>query len=1003
MVETQLRSFNTFVANLPVQDFETVPVNMAFLSCVPKEERHYLRFSQPRLNKPTMTEVDGSIHELTPMTARLRNLTYASNLYMRVMYTVSSGSEERVVSSDDVLVCRMPIMVHSDYCNLKHAPGGDVVRMGECPFDQGGYFIVNGNEKVVVAQERMVTNCVIVLEKRVGPGRTLYSSEIRSTCRQVSSGGLFVRTLTTGHSIGAVRVTAPYVRQEVPLFVLMRALGVRSDRAIYDALVGDDAEMREVLFASVEEGAEVNTQEEAQEYIVNRYGNVRERHDRTCEDVLSREFLPHVGTTPESFPQKAAFLGYMVRRLFAVVLRRRTVNDRDHYGNKRLDAVGPLFSTLFRQLMAKMVKDAKVGVQKTVEAGRPVCVQHVVKSRSVTQGLKYALATGNWGSQKQQQNVRAGVAQVLNRMTYISATSHMRRMNTPIGREGKVAKPRQLHNTHWGVACPSETPEGQACGLVKNYALMMAVTTGSAPLQLDGLAPPADQAGKVFVNGRWVGSHGDLVSLRRELVRMRRSASIAYDTSFHLVAEDNELFVWTDAGRCVRPLLVVEDGRVLADPALRMTWGEYLQSGQVEYLDCAESANAYIAMFPGDVTPRHTHCEIDPSYILGVCASLIPFADHNQSPRNTYQAAMGKQATGVHATNYDLRMDSISQLLYYPQKPLVTTVAMDYLFYRELPSGMNAVVAIASYTGYNQEDSVLMSQAAVDRGLFRTVHFRTYNNEEKKQGSVYNETFQKPNAAATLMNRPSTYDKLDHDGFVAPGTYVSGDDVIIGKTSPIMVDSEGAAEAAAYKRKDASVLLRQSECGVVDKTMVSTTVDGTKFVKMRVRNTRAPTIGDKFSSRHGQKGTVGLTMRQEDMPFTEAGIVPDIVMNPHAVPSRMTIGQLIETLQGKVCAWRGEEADATAFNGRRVEDIMAELEACGFDPTGNEIMVNGMTGERLPVPIFVGPTFYQRLKHMVCDKIHSRARGPVQILTRQPVEGRSRDGGLRFGEMERDW
>lgn len=365
---------------------------------------------------------------------------------------------------------------------------------------------------------------------------------------------------------------------------------------------------------------------------------------------------------------------------------------------------------------------------------------------------------------------------------------------------------------------------------------------------------------------------------------------------------------------------------------------------------------------------------------------------------------MGKQAMGIYVTNYQVRMDTLANILYYPQKPLATTRSMEYLRFRELPAGQNAIVAILCYSGYNQEDSVIMNQSSIDRGLFRSVYFRTYMDQEKKIGMTTMEEFEKPTREHVLRLRHGTYEKLDDDGLIAPGTRVSGDDIIIGKTKPIPVDStEMGQRTGSHSKLDASTPLRSTETGIVDQVMLTTNHEGVKFVKVRVRSTRVPQMGDKFASRHGQKGTIGITYRQEDMPFTCEGITPDIIINPHAIPSRMTIGHLVECLLSKVSTLEGSEGDATPFTDVTVEAISEALKKHNYQQRGFEVMYNGHTGRKLAAQVFLGPTYYQRLKHMVDDKIHSRARGPVQILTRQPVEGRSRDGGLRFGEMERDW
>ena len=417
-----------------------------------------------------------------------------------------------------------------------------------------------------------------------------------------------------------------------------------------------------------------------------------------------------------------------------------------------------------------------------------------------------------------------------------------------------------------------------------------------------------------------------------------------------------------------------------------------------------------IAMGPEDLRLRRdsiqsfTHCEIHPSMILGVCASIIPFPDHNQSPRNTYQSAMGKQAMGVYATNFRQRMDTTAYLLHYPQKPLVGTKPMDYMHFRELPAGINCIVAIMTYTGYNQEDSVIVNQSAIDRGLFRSTFSRTYI-ETCKGAQLVNmaaaaEKFIKPEAQVTVAIKDADYSKLDDDGFAKVGELVLGGDVIIGKVSEVSASSTDPN--GIKKFEDSSTMLRRTEKGMVNKVLLTNDQQGYRLVRVQVRKVDTPQVGDKFASRHGQKGTIGITYRQEDMPFSCHGISPDIIVNPHAIPSRMTIGHLIETLLGKVVVQAQMGGDATVFTSISVQDIADRMHQCGFQRFGNETVYNGHTGQPLTAKVFLGPTYYQRLKHMVDSKIHARARGPANNLTRQPREGRAQDGGLRMGEMERD-
>eukprot|EP00771_Trimastix_marina_P000200 gnl/Trimastix_PCT/1207.p1 GENE.gnl/Trimastix_PCT/1207~~gnl/Trimastix_PCT/1207.p1 ORF type:complete len:1204 (+),score=452.35 gnl/Trimastix_PCT/1207:177-3614(+) len=1034
------------------------------------QARYLVQFGQIYLSKANITEPDGTVLPMFPNEARLRNLTYSAPLYVdinKTTITPETEGEDKVVL-EKVYLGRVPIMLRSTYCILSETPENDLTELGECPYDQGGYFVVNGGEKVIVAQEKLAHNHVYVFKKQQ-PSKYSYVAEIRSCLEKGTrpTSTMYVKMMAHGarHLASGgqpIRATIPYVRQDLPMGVVFRALGFVSDREILEHICYDldilkrtdltdeeqqtqkcTEEMLDLLRPSLEEAFVIQTQEVALDFIGKRgstIGPERKKRIEYAKELLQKEMLPHVGIAEFCETKKAYFFGYMIHRLLLAVLGYRELDDRDHYANKRLDLAGPLLANLFRLLFRKLTNDARSFLKRQVDHGRELDIMRAIKDTTITSGLKYSLATGNWGANRQAA-ARTGVSQVLNRLTFASTLSHLRRLNTPIGREGKLAKPRQLHNTHWGMICPAETPEGQACGLVKNLALMAYISVGSAsgPIlefldewsmqQLEEIQPAeVTGATKIFVNGCWVGIHHEPSQLVETLRTLRRCIDISPEVSIVHDAMTREVRLYTDAGRCCRPLFIVENrrlkltkeiiGKLQTREVSKYSWTNLIQEGFAELVDTEEEETMMIAMTLQDLvnsriadekdeeqayTTQYTHCEIHPCMILGICGSIIPFPDHNQSPRNTYQSAMGKQAMGVYITNYQLRLDTMAHILYYPQKPLVTTRAMEYLHFRELPSGQNAVIAIACYSGYNQEDSVIMNQSAIDRGLFRSVFYRSYREEEHKGIGLATELFEKPSFETCEGLRSASYDKLDDDGLVAPGTRVSGDDVVIGKTSPLpQLDDDLKPDVQRRTRKDNSTMLRSSESGIIDKVMLTTNQAGYKFVKIRTRSVRIPQIGDKFSSRHGQKGTIGTVYRQEDMPFTSEGITPDIIVNPHAIPSRMTIGQLIECLLGKVSAMSGDEGDGTPFTDITVEKISSALHVCGYQCRGNEVMYNGHTGRRMGAQIFLGPTYYQRLKHMVDDKIHSRARGPVQILVRQPLEGRARDGGLRFGEMERD-
>ncbi|ORX89614.1 DNA-dependent RNA polymerase II second largest subunit [Basidiobolus meristosporus CBS 931.73] len=1096
LVRQQLDSFDEFIQNT-IQEIVDESSNMVLQTTTQHSahggevaKRYHIHFGQIYLSKPTMTESDGSTQSMYPQEARLRNLTYAAPLYVDMRKQVLIGDPNDPRNRDNtnfndwhmvedrtdrdsgnftkVFIGKVPIMLRSTFCILSGLEDKDLHELNECPYDQGGYFVINGSEKVLIAQERMASNTVYVFSK-TPPSPYSFTAEIRSVAEKGSKNAspLFLKMLARGGDKGTsgqyIRATLPYIRQDVPIVVVFRALGLVADRDILEHICydRDDYSMLELLKPCIEEAFVIQEQHVALDYIGKRGTTVginKDKRIKYATEILQKEFLPHVATEAHTETKKAYFFGYMVHRLLLAALERRDLDDRDHYGKKRMDLAGPLLAMLFRMLFRKLTKDVGKYLQKCIDSNREFNLTLAVKSNTITNGLKYSLATGNWGDQKKAMQARAGVSQVLNRYTFASTLSHLRRCNTPIGRDGKIAKPRQLHNTHWGMVCPAETPEGQACGLVKNLALMSYISVGnpSAPV-VEVLADWAMEsleqfsanniadATKIFVNGVWVGIHRDPGNLIETMRRFRRRVDISPEVSIVRDIRDKEIRFYTDAGRVCRPLYVVENQRIMLRKehvqALQMReydgepfgWQDLVVNGIVEYLDAEEEEVSMICMTPEDlaesrmysklgyiperevdvasrvkssaalITHTWTHCEIHPSMILGICASIIPFPDHNQSPRNTYQSAMGKQAMGIYVTNYQLRMDTMANILYYPQKPLCTTRAMEYLRFRELPAGQNAIVAILCYSGYNQEDSLIMNQTSIDRGLFRSIFYRSYMDQEKKVGMMVMEEFEKPTRETTLRLKHGTYEKLEGDGLIAPGTRVSGDDIIIGKTAPIPPDSEELGQRTkTHTKRDASTPLRSTENGIVDQVMLTTNQEGLKFVKVRVRSTRVPQMGDKFASRHGQKGTIGVTYRQEDMPFNNEGIVPDLIINPHAIPSRMTIGHMVECLLSKVSTLSGNEGDATPFTEVTVEAISHALEEHGYQKRGFEVLYNGHTGRKLTAQIYFGPTYYQRLKHMVDDKIHSRARGPVQILTRQPVEGRSRDGGLRFGEMERD-
>lgn len=997
-----------------------------------------------KLLQPTIHENNGSTSVMLPKEARLRGFTYSAimsvNLNIKITVAGNGGSNPQTFHKTlpDIHLGKLPVMVGSKICVLNDA-GSDPADLGECSYDPGGYFIINGSEKAVLAQKRVTNNAICCYDVRKQNSKWSYSAEVRSVPpdRVVSPRQICVNVLRRSSGLGSqLYAIIPRLRAPVPLFILFRALGAKSDKEICELITLEIKQNDPVLLAlrgCVYDAQHVVDMEQAKQVILglSKYApdekstNATERREKHLNDLIANDILPHCTTVK----QKLLCLGQMTKQVLETSFGWLSQSDRDAYHNQRADTVGVMLASLFRTYYGRMVKDMQKILTSEIENGawrtkneyeeivNMTNVYKVLKASKLETGLRRALSTGDFAPQGSTQP-KVGVAQMLSRLTYISALSHLRRVVAPIEKSGKLVAPRKLHSTSWGFICPAETPEGAGVGLISNMSVLCSISPNISTLPLEpflkALAIPVEELEptacakltKVNINGSWSHCAADGTKLKNALDEARQRGLVNPMISVSFDRLDNTIRIWSDAGRFMRPLMRVEDGKTQIGEDdfknwFHLTMGSRERRAPIVYVDPEEQRTSLIAMRPYETNSRHTHCEIHPSTIFGILASSIPFPDHNQSPRNTYQCAMGKQAMGVYVTNYaNGRTDKTAYVLANPMRPLVDTRLTDILKLNDLPSGAMLIVAIGTYTGYNQEDSIIFNRASVERGMMAATIYGTDKNEERK-GVGDDEIRGVPNAAETRGMKFANYDKLGPDGLVPPNTHLQNKDIIVGKYSQIRANRNDPTKTVKYK--DSSVMFRSNgEDCYLDMNYTGTNEDGHAFCKVRVRRLRQANLGDKFSSRHGQKGTVGLILDESDMPFTEDGVRPDIIINPHAIPSRMTIAHLKETQLGLLLLQMGKLGDGTAFGDMPVASVAEALARAGLSPYGNQVMHNGFTGEQIETKIFTGPCFYQRLKHMVADKQHSRGTGPRVVLTRQPAEGRARDGGLRFGEMERD-
>ena len=1082
---------------------------------------------------------------LFPNEARLKNITYQSDIrvdviikYTSLMRITSDESAEdspifqkkiKIMKFDKVGLCNIPIMLQSKICSLHNMDKNTLRLAGECEYDQGGYFIIDGKEKVIVAQERQIENKLYInklknndvklqCEVRSSPENKFQPARITKIMMMKEKSMLDKKNIKKiSIKDNLLRVVIPHIDTPVPLFLVFRALGIISDWEIINTIIGDvDLKHKgntkyverilEVLRPSILDTSFINSQSSAIDFLMNNISKTflssgdKYRKKKFIIEILRNHFIPHCG---ENLLDKGYFLGHMVMETVKVQLNINKETDRDSFMYKRVDISGFLISSIFRDLYFriknKLIETCNIKYNNRTkfiiasseetsidnsseywdknfnnfighnnDINSELNIRETIDRLIMDEGFMYAFKNC-WGLKNAP--CKQGVVQDINRISYIGFISHLRRINTPLSSSAKIRAPHSLHGSSWGIMCPSETPDGGNVGLRKNLAILSSITFGTNSKPLERLLFTSEVydiktkdvnknvAVKIFLNEILIGYTYKPRKLYKKLKLLKRNALINIYTSISWYTMDKIMKIATTSGRGIRPVFVVDkkqinilrnidnteynildklkdksinwehlvgglihkdkskpfsdinenyimnkdsDGNLIEYDLLKLAQTQ----GIIEYIDCEESNTSLISINSDKLDSYdYNYCEISPSLILGVLGNLIPSVSMNQAPRNQFSSCHAKQALGLYATNFRNRFDTKGQILNYPQKPLVKSKLSKYLNADNLPHGINAIVAIGCFSGYNQEDSIIFNKDSVEKGLFCSTKFRSYSyRDEYKNGKIV-EKIVFPDMNRVVGLKQGDYTHLDKNGIIKEETHVKEDNIIVSKN----YFSDELDDNGNQVLYDKSVFVKRNESGIIDRVYSNTENNNERFCKIRIRKSKKPELGDKFASRHGQKGTVGMLIPAVDMPRSKNGLVPDLIVNAHAFPSRMTIGQFLELILGKSVVNLGMESDIVSFslmnNGTvnyltEIQNILEEK--CGFNRNGEEVMYSGITGKLMKINYFMGPTFYQRLTHQVSDKIQSRTTGPRTALSHQPVGGRALGGGGRVGEMERD-
>jgi len=984
LVESNVTSFNEFIEHRMQEIVDEISGSLRH-----EEGEFEIKLGKIEVGKPIITEADGSTSKIMPFEARIRNLTYSAPIYLEL--TVKKDGQ---IDSEIVEIGKIPVMVKSAACNTAKLSKEELIQNYHDPLDAGGYFIIKGNERVMVMAEDLAENQPFI-EENAKKQLVLKLFSLKGTYR--------IPTTIIENKEGLFEVSFSRFK-DLPAIVLLKALGLtkESDIAKY---IGKEIDS---VIVNLYEFVNLATIEDAMMYIAektNLQGTKKEILDRVKQRIDSYLF-PHIGQNKEDRMKKATTLCKLIKQFLIAKENPKVRTDKDHYANKRVRLSGDLLATLFRVNLGILVRDLQYSLQKSSKRKKFFSIKVLAKSTLFSHRIESSIATGSWTGE------RSGVTQNMDKTNYLATISQLQRVSSMLESGQENFKARTLHPTHFGRFCPIETPEGTEIGLRKNLALLSKVSTRVEideekfieTLENIGLNKEGIEGLEIFFNGNHIGNVVDTNLFFKEIKDMRRRGELPIQMSLNKNEGLQTITISTESGRVLRPLIIVEDGsskmtnEILVQLEQEdLKWDDLINKGIIEYIDASEEESALIAVCEEEISPEHTHLEVDSVAFLGAITSLVPYGNHDQSSRLNRGSKTQKQALGLYAANYLCRLDTDVSILQYPQKPLVRSFVYDTL--NTYPAGQNLTVAIMTYEGYNMEDALVLNKGSLDRGVGRSFYFRPYSAVEMNYAGGLKDEIQIPEKDTSGYKMESSYELLEDDGIVSPESNVKEGQVLIGKTSPPKFLSE-AREISVRTKKESSITLRQEEKGIVEAVFVTSDSEGNRIVQVKTRDQRIPELGDKYATAHGQKGVIGMIASEEDIPFTVSGIKPDVMFNPHGLPSRMTVGYLLELLAGKLASLRGEIVDGTSFSGETKKEIEEQMKDLGFRFDGKETMYNGITGKKMESKIFIGSLYYLKLKYMVGNKIHGRASGKIALLTRQPIEGRARGGALRLGEME---